>query len=110
MTSRMRAALIALQVLIVGSLVTGAILLLTISDGDARPSAVPKPKVDRFDAARAYSLAQRQGAPGPRPAAARAHPPPHRQVARAPRPPLSAAQRKAAAFLRAGLPNGRFED
>src|SRR4051794_39699175 len=87
----MRAALIALQVLIVGSLVTAAILLLTISDGDAKPSAVPKPKVDHFDAARAYSLAQRQ-------------------VALGPRPPLSAAQRKAAAFLRAGLPNGRFEE
>jgi hypothetical protein len=90
MTSRMRAALIALQVLIVGSLVTGAILLLTISDGAAKPAAVPKPKVDRFDAARANSLARRQ-------------------VALGPRPPLSAAQRKAAEFLRAGLPNGRFE-
>jgi hypothetical protein len=86
----MRAALIALQVLIVGSLVTGAILLLTISDGAAKPAAVPKPKLDRFDAARAYALAQRQ-------------------VALGPRPPLSVAQRKAAVFLRAGLPNGRFE-
>ena len=75
--------------LIAGALVTGAILLLT-SDGDAKPAAVPEAKVDRFDAGRAYALAARQ-------------------VALGPRPPLSAAQRKAAVFLRASLPNGRFE-
>jgi glutaminyl-peptide cyclotransferase len=86
----MRAALIALQVLIVGCLIAGAIALLTISDGDAKPAAVPRAKVDRFDADRAYALAARQ-------------------VALGPRPPLSAAQRRAAVFLRAGLPNGRFE-
>jgi len=77
-------------VLILGCLVTAAILLLTTSDGDARSAAVPKPKIDRFDAGRAYALAARQ-------------------VALGPRPPLSAAQRSAAEFLRTLLPNGRFE-
>ena len=90
MSARAKAALIGLQVLILAGLVTGAILLLSTGDGEAKPAAVPKPKVDRFDAARAYSLAARQ-------------------VALGPRPPLSAAQRKAAVFLRAGLPAGRYE-
>src|SRR5690349_11299509 len=86
----MKAALIGLQVLIIAGLATGAVLLLSTGDGEAKPAAVPKPNVDRFDASRAYALAARQ-------------------VALGPRPPLSAAQRKAAAFLRADLPNGRFE-
>jgi len=77
-------------VLIIGGLATGAVLLLSTGDGEAKPAAVPKPKVDRFDAARAYGLAARQ-------------------VALGPRPPLSAAQREAATFLRAALPSGRFE-
>jgi glutaminyl-peptide cyclotransferase len=86
----MKAAVIGLQVLILGGLVTAAILLLSAGDGEAKPAAVPKPKVDRFDVSRAYALAARQ-------------------VALGPRPPLSTAQRKAAVFLRAGLPNGRYE-
>jgi glutaminyl-peptide cyclotransferase len=77
-------------VVIVACLAVGAVALLTTSDGDAKPAAVPKPKLDRFDARRAYALAARQ-------------------VALGPRPPLSTAQRKAAAFLRAALPGGRFE-
>src|SRR3954471_16073271 len=51
--------------------------------------AVPKPRVDRFDADRAMDWARRQVALGPRPAG-------------------SDAQRQAAEFLRAALPNGRF--
>jgi glutaminyl-peptide cyclotransferase len=90
MSPRMKAAIIGLQVLILGGLVTAAILLLSAGDGEAKPAAVPKPTVDRFDVSRAYALAARQ-------------------VALGPRPPLSAAQRKAAVFLRAGLPNGRYE-
>jgi glutaminyl-peptide cyclotransferase len=90
MTTRMKAVIIGLQVLILGGLITAAILLLSTGDGEAKPAAVPKPKVDRFNASRAYALAARQ-------------------VALGPRPPLSAAQRSAAAFLRAGLPAGRFE-
>jgi glutaminyl-peptide cyclotransferase len=90
MSARMKAAIIGLQVLILGGLVTAAILLLSAGDGEAKPAAVPKPKVDRFDVSRAYALAARQ-------------------VALGPRPPLSTAQRKAAVFLRAGLPNGHYE-
>jgi glutaminyl-peptide cyclotransferase len=90
MSPRMKAAIIGLQVLILGGLVTAAILLLSAGDGEAKPAAVPNPTVDRFDVSRAYALAARQ-------------------VALGPRPPLSAAQRKAAVFLRAGLPNGRYE-
>ena len=50
---------------------------------------VPTPSVDRFDADRAWATAERQVALGPRPAG-------------------SDAQRRAAVFLRAGLPHGRF--
>jgi glutaminyl-peptide cyclotransferase len=51
--------------------------------------AVPKAKVNRFDAERAMAWARRQVALGPRPAG-------------------SPAQRRAAEFLRAALPGGRF--
>jgi glutaminyl-peptide cyclotransferase len=51
--------------------------------------AVPAAKVDRVDGARAMAWARRQVALGPRPAG-------------------SPAQRRAAAFLRAALPDGRF--
>jgi glutaminyl-peptide cyclotransferase len=51
--------------------------------------AVPAARVNRFDAPRAMAWARRQVALGPRPAG-------------------SAAQRRAAGFLRAALPRGRF--
>jgi len=50
---------------------------------------VPRARVNRFDASRAMAWARRQVALGPRPAG-------------------SAAQRRAAEFLRAALPGGRF--
>jgi hypothetical protein len=88
MTTRSLAALIALQVLIVGCLVGGAVLLLT-QDGDARV-ATPSAKVNRFDGNRAWSDLLRQVKVGPRPAG-------------------SEALRGLAQQLRAELPNGHFE-
>jgi len=88
-------------------IVLGALLIWQAADdfslfrdeggGDAggRPAAVapavPAPRVDRFDAARAMAWARRQVELGPRPAG-------------------SEAQRQAAELLRAALPGGRFAD
>jgi len=93
------AILLAVQLVLGGALLWG-IASGTISDwltdddgGDSRRAAVavvPTPKVDRFDARRAYAWARRQVALGPRPAGSRA-------------------QRRAALFLRAALPGGRFD-
>jgi len=93
------AILLAVQLVLGGALLWG-IASGTISDwltdddgGDSSRAAVavvPTPKVDRFDARRAYAWARRQVALGPRPAGSRA-------------------QRRAALFLRAALPGGRFD-
>lgn len=77
--------------------VHGAPAAQTATAPPARPAAgvpvavapVPVPRTDRFDAHAALRWARRQVALGPRPAG-------------------SAAQRRAAVFLRAALPHGRF--
>jgi glutaminyl-peptide cyclotransferase len=89
MSRRSLTALIALQVLIVGCLIVGAIALLSTSDGDARQAA-PKAKVDRFDGNRAWAELLREVKAGPRPAG-------------------SPALRTLAKRLRATLPHGRIE-
>jgi hypothetical protein len=76
-------------VLIVGCLATGAVLLLTTGDGDARTST-PSAKVNRFDGSRAWAELLREVRVGPRPAG-------------------SPALRTLAVRLRSALPNGRFE-
>jgi hypothetical protein len=76
-------------VLIVGALATGAVLLLTSDDGDAR-SPTPRAKVDRFDGDRAWAELLRQVRLGPRPA-------------------RSPALRALARRLRRTLPDGRIE-
>ncbi len=58
--------------------------------GPAADSSVPRPRVDRFDAPRAFALIRRQLAYGQRPAG-------------------SAALRRLAPVLRDALPNGHFE-
>jgi glutaminyl-peptide cyclotransferase len=89
MSRRALTALIALQVLIVGCLIAGAVALLTISDGDARQAA-PKARVDRFDGNRAWAELLRETNAGPRPAG-------------------SPALRTLAQRLRRTLPRGRIE-
>ena len=74
--------------MIVGALVTGAVLLLT-QDGDAR-TATPAAKVNRFDGNRAWAELVREVDVGPRPAG-------------------SPALRSLAQRLRKTLPNGHFE-
>jgi glutaminyl-peptide cyclotransferase len=76
-------------VLIVGGLATGAVLLLTTGDGDAR-STTPKARIDRFDANRAWAELLREVEAGPRPAG-------------------SQALKALAQRLRAMLPHGRIE-
>jgi glutaminyl-peptide cyclotransferase len=93
-----------LVVALVVQLVLGAGLIVLaingfplIGGGDARSErapavapAVPRPRVDRFDAPRAFELIRRQLTYGQRPAG-------------------SAALRRLAPVLRRALPNGRFE-
>jgi glutaminyl-peptide cyclotransferase len=76
-------------VLIVGALATGAVLLLTTGDGDAR-STTPRAKVNRFDGNRAWAELLREARVGPRPAG-------------------SQALRTLAVRLRAAVPHGRIE-
>jgi hypothetical protein len=76
-------------VLIIGALITAAVLLLSTGDGDAR-TPTPKPKVARFDGARAWAELVREVAVGPRPAG-------------------SDALRGLATRLVATLPHGRIE-
>jgi glutaminyl-peptide cyclotransferase len=76
-------------VLIVGALATGAVLLLTTGDGDAR-STTPRAKVNRFDGDRAWAELLREVGVGPRPAG-------------------SQALRALATRLRAAVPHGRIE-
>jgi glutaminyl-peptide cyclotransferase len=76
-------------VLIVGALATGAVLLLTTGDGDAR-STTPRAKVNRFDGDRAWAELLREVRVGPRPAG-------------------SQALRTLAVRLRAAVPHGRIE-
>jgi glutaminyl-peptide cyclotransferase len=76
-------------VLIVGALATGAVLLLTTGDGDAR-STTPRAKVNRFDGNRAWAELLREVRVGPRPAG-------------------SQALRTLAVRLRAAVPHGRIE-
>jgi glutaminyl-peptide cyclotransferase len=76
-------------VLIVGALATGAVLLLTTGDGDAR-STTPRAKVNRFDGDRAWAELLREARVGPRPAG-------------------SQALRTLAVRLRAAVPHGRIE-
>jgi glutaminyl-peptide cyclotransferase len=76
-------------VLIVGALATGAVLLLTTGDGDAR-STTPRAKVNRFDGDRAWAELLREVRVGPRPSG-------------------SQALRTLAVRLRAAVPHGRIE-
>jgi glutaminyl-peptide cyclotransferase len=76
-------------VLIVGALATGAVLLLTTGDGDAR-STTPRATVNRFDGDRAWAELLREVRVGPRPAG-------------------SQALRTLAVRLRAAVPHGRIE-
>jgi glutaminyl-peptide cyclotransferase len=76
-------------VLIVGALATGAVLLLTTGDGDAR-SRTPRAKLNHFDGNRAWAELLREVRVGPRPAG-------------------SQALRSLAARLRTALPDGRIE-
>jgi hypothetical protein len=89
MTARMKAAIIGLQVLILAGLITGAILLLSTGDGDAR-TKTPQAHVNRFDGNRAWAELLREVKLGPRPAG-------------------SQALRSLAVRLRATLPHGRIE-
>src|SRR4051794_5512476 len=91
----MKWAIIGLQVLIVGGLILGAVLLLTLGgDSDAKTSttaaSVPTPRLERFEGDRAWKELLRQVKVGPRPAG-------------------SAALQAESERLRAKLPRGRIE-